>query len=273
MYDFRKLHQQGNPFVLVNVWDVGSARLMEQLGAKAIATSSAALAYTIGKQDGTLTRKESIDHAATIAQAVNIPVSADLENGYGDSVSEIAETVHAAIEAGLAGISIEDTILPNNNAYSFDLAVKRIEAAMSTASNERKKRSKDFVIVARADGVMTGSYDTAEAKRRLLAFEQVGADCLYAPLLSFKDLSALCQEATAPVNALIEGENTALKVSDFAAIGVARLSLGSSLARATHRLIYNAGQAMLSADGSFNLLQNDTSNSMIDDLIAPKSVY
>lgn len=268
MYNFKQLHQRGKPFILVNVWDIGSARIMAQLGAKSLATSSAALAYTLGKVDGTLSREESLRHAESIVQAVNIPVAADLENGYGDSASEIAETVHMAIEIGLAGLSIEDTVLPTNNAYSFDLAVNRIESAINTARHVCANLSKDFIITARADGVMTGAYDSTEAKRRLLAFEQVGADCLYAPLLSFADLSDLCHATTAPVNALITGDNTQYKVSDFAKIGVARLSLGSSLARITHRLIYDTGVAMLSDEGDFSQLQNGIDSDVIDHLIS-----
>lgn len=260
---FRQLHQRGNPFVLVNVWDVGGARLMESLGAKAIATSSAALAFTLGKTDGTLTIAEALKHAGDLVQAVDIPVSGDFENGYGDTPSDMAQTIRMAADVGLSGISIEDTALPTNKPYPFALAVARIEAAAAAVST----LCQEFMLVARADGVMHGTYDGAEAKRRLAAFEQAGAGCLYAPMLSLPDTAEVCQSTALPVNVLISGENIWRQQQTFAEMGVARLSLGSTLARAVHRLYYDAAQAML-RDGNFTPLTNGIDSDLIDDLIS-----
>ena len=262
--DFRKLHQAGNPLVLVNVWDAGTARMMESLGAQALATSSAALAYTLGKADGRLKRDESLAHAADIARAVNIPVSGDFENGYGDTPAAVAETVRLAHGAGLAGMSVEDTALPGDKPYPFEQAVERIAAAADAA----RKLSDDFVLTARADGVMIGAYDFAEARRRLFAFAEAGADCLYAPMLqTFDDITALCETSPLPVNVLVAGEYVQYSKSDFARIGVARLSLGSSLARAVHKLLHDSGKAMLGDKSDFTTLTNGMNSEIVDQLI------
>ncbi len=150
---FRALHQPGNPFILANAWDVGSARMLAALGAPAIATSSAAHAFTLGRPDmGHVSRDEALSHACAIAAAVNVPVSGDFENGFGEAPETCAETVRLAAEAGIAGISIEDTALPSATPCAFDLAVERIRAAAARALPG------DFVLVARADGLMNGQY-------------------------------------------------------------------------------------------------------------------
>lgn len=241
---FLDLHKPGAPFVLANVWDIGSARVMAALGAKALATSSAAHAFTLGRPDGgTLDRNEALDHAATIAQATDLPVQGDFENGFGDSPDTCAETVRLAGEAGLAGVCIEDIALPTADAYDFDHAVDRIRAAAETA------RTAGITLTARADGIMTGAYDLPEAIRRCQAFHEAGAHVLYAPLpATWEDLATLVRETPGPVNALIAGDYTARPLTDFAAIGVARLSLGSTLARITHHALLTAGQAILAGD-------------------------
>jgi 2-methylisocitrate lyase-like PEP mutase family enzyme len=176
---FRDLHQKGNPFVLANAWDVGSAKMLTALGAEAIATSSAAHAFTLGRPDGGLvTRDEALEHAQALVGAVNVPVSGDFENGFAHNPEEVAETVRLSAEVGLAGISIEDAALPDDRAYKYDEAVERIRAAASAA----RALPRDFVLVARADGIMNGHYDIEEALRRIRAFDEVGADCLYVPL-------------------------------------------------------------------------------------------
>ena len=176
---FHDLHQQGC-FVMPNPWDVGSARLMAGLGAKALATSSAAHAFTLGRLDGgTLSRDEALAHAEMIVGATNLPVNGDLENGFADDPDSVAETVRLAAEAGLSGCSIEDTIPTTGMpAYDFALAVERIKAAASAA----RALKHPFILCARADGVMQGSYDLAEGIRRLQAFEAAGADLLYIPI-------------------------------------------------------------------------------------------
>jgi 2-methylisocitrate lyase-like PEP mutase family enzyme len=261
---FRDLHRPGAPFILANVWDIGSARLMAGLGAKALATSSAAHAFTLGKSDGgTVTRDEALSHAADIVAATSLPVSGDFENGFGDAPEVCAETVKLAAEVGLAGISIEDAALPNDSAYDFDLAVERIRAAVAAA----RALKRDFVLVARADGVMNGHYDMAEGLRRIRAFDEAGADCFYLPMPpSVDDLRSVVAATKKPVNALAAGSFTKLALRDFAEIGIARISQGSALARATHKIIHDAAQAMFEG-GNFTLLGNGISGSKINELL------
>ena len=261
---FRQLHRPGAPFILANVWDVGSARLLAGMGADALATSSAAHAFTLGRPDmGHVSRDEALAHAADLVAATKLPVSGDFENGFGDSPETCAETVRLAAEAGLAGISIEDTALPAETVYDFDLAVERIRAAASAA----RSLSRDFVLVARADGVMNGQYDMAEGLRRIRAFDAAGADCLYIPMPpSINDLRSVIAATTKPVNALAAGEFTKLSRKDFAAMGVARISLGSALARITHRAIFDAASAMFE-NGDFSPLGNGISGGKVDELL------
>jgi 2-methylisocitrate lyase-like PEP mutase family enzyme len=261
---FRDLHRPGSPFILANVWDIGSARMMAAMGAKALATSSAAHAFTLGRPDGgTVTRDEALAHAADIVAATSLPVSGDFENGFGDAPDICAETVKLAAEAGLAGISIEDTAWPSEGAYDFDLAVERIKAAAAAA----RALKRDFVLVARADGVMNGTYDMAEGLRRIRAFDAAGADCLYIPIPpSVDDLRHVAAATKKPVNALAAGPFTKLSLKDFADLGIARISQGSALARATHKVIYDAAQAMFS-EGDFKPLGNGISGSKINELL------
>lgn len=261
---FRALHIKGDPFLMVNVWDRGTAKMMAAMGAKALATSSAAHAFTMGRPDGgTVTRDEALSHAAEIVSVVSIPVQGDFENGIGDDPETCAETVRLAAEVGLAGICIEDIVLPSPDAYEFDFAVDRIRAAAAAA----RALPHDFMLTARADGIMTGAYDTDEAIRRLQGFEAAGADCLYAPLPPDMDaLARICRQTTAPVNALVAGDFTTQTQAAFAAIGVARLSVGSALARVTHRAIHNAATNML-GNGDFSALRNGISSDVIDALL------
>lgn len=241
---FRDLHRPGDPFVLANAWDAGSARLLAAMGAAAIGTTSAGHAFTLGRPDmGGVSRDEALAHAEALVAATPLPVSGDLENGYGPAPEDVAQTVVLAAEAGLAGCSIEDTDLPGPGAYPRDRAVERIRAGASAA----RALGRDFVLVARADGVMNGSYDLGEAIARVQAFEAAGADCVYVPLPG--DASALSRVVEAvgvPVNALAAGPAGHLTRDHLAAIGVARISLGSVLARMTHHTLIEAGRAILS---------------------------
>lgn len=260
---FRDLHRPGDPFVLANAWDAGSARLLAAMGAAAIGTTSAGHAFTLGRPDTGVSRDEALAHAEALVAATPLPVSGDLENGYGPAPENVAETVRLAAEAGLAGCSIEDTDLPGNGAYPREHAVERIRAGASAA----RALARDFVLVARADGVLTGSYDLDEAIARIQAFEQAGADCVYVPLPG--DAAALARVVAAvdvPVNALAAGPIARLTRSDLAAIGVARISLGSALARMTHHVILEAGRAILS-DGVFDA-KPAASGGKVDELLA-----
>lgn len=260
---FRDLHQPGKPFILANAWDIGSAKLLAALGAKAIATTSAGHAFTLGVKDmGEITLQQTLDHARDLIAATSLPVSGDLENGYGHTPEDVSKTIRAAGEIGLAGVCIEDTALPDDSAYPFDLSVARIEAAVDAA----RSLDQDFVLTARADGVMTGHYDTREAIRRIQAFEGVGADVLYVPLPpSMDDLEQICRAVKAPVNALAAGIFAKQTVSDYANIGVARISLGSAMARVTHAAIVHSAQAMF-RDGDFSSFLPGISGGEIESL-------
>ncbi|MEO0388695.1 MAG: isocitrate lyase/phosphoenolpyruvate mutase family protein [Pseudomonadota bacterium] len=248
---FRALHRPGTPFVLANAWDRGSAQVLATLGAEAIGTTSAGFAFTRGKPDmGHVTRDEMLAHCADLAGAVALPVSGDLENGYGDAPEAVAETVRLAFEAGLAGCSIEDVRPPAGGAYGADEALERVRAGIAAA----RALPRDFVFVARADGVMTGAYDLETALARIRAFAAAGADCVYVPLPPDMDgLRRVVAAVDVPVNALAAGRFLGETHADFAAAGVARISVGSALARATHRTLVDAASAMLGR-GDFSQL-------------------
>lgn len=261
---FRALHVPGAPFVLANAWDAGSARVLAALGAQAIGTSSAAHAFTLGEPDGLgVSRDVALAHAQALVAATPLPVSADLENGFGDDPETVADTVRLACEAGLAGLSIEDINLPGDSAYPRELAVERIRAAVAAA----RALPRDLVLFARADGVMTGAYDVDEGIARLQAFEAAGADGLYLPLPPTMDeLARVCASVSRPVNALAAGRFADATLADFARIGVARVSLGSALARITHRALVDVGGAILSR-GEFAGLRDTIGGDKVDALL------
>lgn len=262
---FRALHRPGKPFVLANAWDAGSAKMLQSMGAKAIATSSAAHAFTLGfADDGTLTRDQTLAHAQDLVAAVSVPVSGDFENGFGVDPETCAETVRLAAEIGLAGICIEDTDLPGTSAYARELAVERIRAAAAAA----RALPGDFFLVARADGCLQGGYGIDEAIARVQAFDAAGADGLYVPIPpSMDDLQKVCRATKKPVNALAAGPFAKTTLEEFAAIGVARISMGGALARASHKLIYDICGEMFEK-GNFSGLGDILSSEIMDKLLA-----
>lgn len=262
--DFEALHQHGC-FLLPNPWDAGTAKLMAASGAKALATTSAGFAFTIGRPDmGSVTRDEMLAHAQDIVAATTLPVSGDLENGFGDTPDDVAQTVRGAAEVGLSGCTIEDTMMtPGNPAYAFDLAVERVAAGVSAA----RSLGRPFMFCARADGIMNGSYNTDEAIRRMQAFEAAGADVLYAPIPpSMDDLARIVASVSKPVNGLAAGPFTQFDVADFAKIGVRRVSIGSAMARVIHKHTYELAQAMCGS-GDLSGLRNTISSNIIDPLL------
>ena len=261
---FFDLHQAGC-FVIPNPWDAGSARMMAGLGAQALATSSAAHAFTLGRADmGGVSRDEALSHAADLIAATALPVSGDFENGFGDAPEVVAETLRLAAEVGLSGISVEDTqMVAGAPAYDFELAVERVRAGAAAA----RALGRPFVFCARADGVMNGVYDLAEGIRRLQAFEAAGADLLYLPVPGGPaELAQVLASVSKPVNALAAGALKALSVAELAAMGVRRISTGSQIARLTHAGIRDAVSAMLGA-GSFAPLAGAASGDEIDALM------
>jgi 2-methylisocitrate lyase-like PEP mutase family enzyme len=261
---FAALHQRGC-FVIPNPWDAGTARMMAALGAKALATSSAAHAFTLGRPDmGGVSRDEALAHAADILAATGLPVSGDFENGFGDAPETVAETVRLAGEVGLSGCSVEDTVMVEGApAYGFDLAVERIRAGAAAA----RALGRPFVFCARADGVMNGAYDLAEGIRRLKAFEAAGADLLYLPVPPGREeLAQVLAAVNAPVNALAAGPLRATTVAELAAMGVRRISTGSQIARVAHAAIRDAVGGLLD-DGSFAPLMKAAAGDEIDALL------
>ncbi len=261
---FAAMHESGC-FIMPNPWDLGSAKMMAALGAKALATTSSGHAFTIGKFDmGDVSRDEALAHARDIVAATPLPVNGDLENGYGDDPDTVAETIRLAAEAGLSGCSIEDTTMRHDEiSYPFELAVERVKAAADAA----RSLDRPFIFTARADGVMLGAYDMREAIRRAQAFEKAGADAVYVPIPpSLDDIRLLCQSVSIPVNALAAGPYVKHSHAEFAACGVRRISLGSAIARATHRVIRDTVSAMIDA-GDFTKLSNSVSGAEVEDFI------
>jgi 2-methylisocitrate lyase-like PEP mutase family enzyme len=228
---FRALHERPGAFVIPNPWDVGSARILAGLGFEALATTSAGLAFALGRRDGegAVSRNEALAHAGTIVDATPLPVSADLENGFGDAPETAAETIRLAAETGLVGASIEDaTGDPRQPIYDASLAAERIAAAAEAA----RARRFPFTLTARAENFLHGRPDLDDTIRRLQAFEAAGADVLYAPGL--RDLSAIrtvCGAVRKPVNVIMGLAGTQFSVDDLAAAGVRRISVGSAFAR------------------------------------------
>lgn len=243
---FRALHRPGDPFLMPNPWDIGSAKVMAAMGAEALGTTSAGLAFTLGLTDGDgVTRDQHLAHAEALHAATGLPVSGDFENGYGDAPEDCAETVRLAAEAGLAGISIEDTALPGRDPYPIDLAVARIRAAVAAA----RALPRDFVLCARSDVVLLGSAGPDEALCRLLAFAEAGADCLYAPMPGDAEMQRrLSAQTRLPVNILLIGEYQNMTRAELGAIGAARLSTGSTLMRGAAQRLHDDMAALTRGD-------------------------
>ena len=218
MDGFLSLHTPGDPLLLPNAWDVGSARLVASLGAEAVATTSSGFAATLGLGDGQVTRYDVLVHCANLVGAVEVPVSADLENGYASSLDEVATTYRMAAETGLAGASIEDW--SGSSLYPVGEAADRVAAARSGAP--------ELVITGRAEGYLHGETDLGEVITRLQAYAEAGADVLYAPGMTDPDeIRTLVAEVPRPVNVLLLGELTIPALADA---GVARISVGGQLA-------------------------------------------
>lgn len=226
---FRKLHERHSAFIIPNPWDVGTARILAHLGFEALATTSMGYAFSVGKRDGGLSRDEAITHVAAIASATDLPVSADLENCFADDPEKAAETITLAAEAGAVGGSIEDsTGRPDDPIYEFGYAVERVRAAVATA----RALPFTFTLTARAENYLHGRSDLKDTIRRLQAFQEVGADCLYAPGLRTKeDIATVIRSVDRPVNVLMGLQGVLLTLDELSALGAKRISIGSSLAR------------------------------------------
>jgi 2-methylisocitrate lyase-like PEP mutase family enzyme len=239
---FYALHHGPKAFIIPNPWDRGTARLLAHLGFKALATTSMGYAFSIGRRDNTLSRDETFANAADLASATDLPVSADLENGFGDTPQDVAETIRGAIATGIVGGSIEDSSGKTDAPiYDFSLAVERVEAAVAAAKSLPYK----FMLTARAENYLHGRPDLDDTIKRLQAFEKVGADVLYAPgLHSRDDIARLVGALKRPVNVVMGLSGAQLGLEELSAIGVKRISVGSSLTRAALGAFMRAAREM-----------------------------
>ena len=248
---FRALHERKKPFVIGNPWDAGSARILTSLKYEALSTTSAGLAFSLGRRDGTasVSRADALANAKSIVEATELPVAADLENGYGHAPEDAAETIRQAAAAGLVGGSIEDaTGNEANPIYDFNQAVERVGAAAEAA----RALPFPFMFVARAENYLHGRPDLEDTIRRLQAFEKAGAEVLYAPgLTTAEEIRTVCSSVTKPVNVLmgLKGANR-LTVAELGELGVRRISLGSGFSRAALTAFLHAAREVID-DGTF----------------------
>ena len=240
---FLELHRGERPLLLANAWDAGSALLLESLGFQALATTSSGFAATLGRLDGSVTREEAIAHSATLAAAVGVPVSADLENGFADDPDGVAQTVRLAIDAGLAGCSIEDyTGRDDDPIYDPGLAKERIAAAVEAAAGQ-------IVITARSENFLHGRKDLDDTIARLRSFADAGADVLFAPgLKDLDDIHAVVEAVDRPVNVLARPGAPA--VAELGQAGVKRISVGGAFAFAALGAAVAAASELLE-DGTY----------------------
>ncbi|MBO9154789.1 oxaloacetate decarboxylase [Chitinophaga sp. GCM10012297] len=251
---FQSFHREAGIFVVPNPWDAGSAKMLETLGFKALATTSAGLAYSLGKPDGhaSITREETLLNVQNIIAATNLPVSADLENGYGDDPEVCAETILLAAKAGLAGGSIEDaTGRPADPIYSFEHAVERVKAAAQAA----RSLPYPFTLTARAENLIYGRQDLKDTIKRLEAFADAGADVLFAPGLKTREEIEAVVKAVAPrpvnvIMGLSMAGGVGFSLEMLGEMGVKRVSVGSSLVRAAYGAFFRAAEE-IARSGTF----------------------
>jgi 2-methylisocitrate lyase-like PEP mutase family enzyme len=268
---FRALHAGPGAFVIPNPWDAGSARILEALGFSALATTSGGLAFASGRRDGMglMTREETLANAATIAAATSLPVSADLENGFGDSPEDAAETIRRAARVGIVGGSIEDaTGDPTKPIYERSLAVERIAAAVEVV----RALPFPFTLTARAENFLHGREDLEDTIERLQAFERAGADVVFAPGLP--DLNAIhtvCRSVSCPVNVLAGVRGGSVSLRELADAGVKRISLGSALYRAAIGGFLSAANEVAST-GTFDFARNAPSYAQISEFMKFRAI-
>lgn len=239
---FSALHKRESAFIIPNPWDAGTARLLAHLGFEALATTSAGYAFSAGQPDNTISRDEMIEHVSTMASATGLPVSADLENGFGDSPEAVAETIRLAAAAGAVGGSIEDmSRQPGHPIYAREHAVERIRAAAEAV----RGLPFAFTLTARAENYLAGRTDLKDTIERLQAYQTAGADVLYAPGLTSKDdIAAIVKSVDRPVNVVMGLAGLPLSLAALSAMGVRRVSVGSALSRAALGAFLRAAREM-----------------------------
>ena len=261
---FRALHEGPGAFIIPNPWDVGSARILAGLGFRALATSSAASAAALGRRDGRLTRDEALAHARVIVDATDLPVSADLEKGFGDAPEIVAETIRLAAGVGLVGCTIEDsTGNPDRPLYDVHLAVERIAAGAEAA----RALPFPFFLTARAHNLLYAAPSLDDTISRLQAFEKAGADVLFAPgLPDLAAVRAVCAAVSKPVNFMVGIKGKSFSVGELVAVGVRRISLATSLYRAAMTGLLDAARQVRDV-GEFGFLDRSVTTPELIELM------
>ena len=262
---FRALHERDEAFIIPNPWDIGTARLLARLGFEALATTSAGYAFSVGKRDGAVGREAMMAHVAEIVAATDLPVSADLENGFGDAPETVAETIRLAAAAGLVGGSIEDATGDlDDPLYELELAAERVRAAAETA----RSLPYPFTLTARAENFLVGRRDLNDTITRLQAYQEAGADVLYAPgLASKEEIAAVVSSVDRPVNVVMGRRGAGLSRADLSELGVKRISVGSALSRAALGAFLRAAREM-AEDGTFEFSDDAVSFAEISEMFA-----
>lgn len=250
---FRALHAGPGAFIMPNPWDIGTARILASLGFKALATTSAGMAFSLGLRDGRTKPEAVLDHCRMIVEATSLPVSADLEKGFGDSPESVAQTIKAAAETGLAGCSIEDhTNRPDDPIFDFTLAVERIAAAVEAC----RELPGDFVLTARCENFLWNRLDLDDTIKRLQAFDKAGADVLYAPgLADLAMIRTVCRAVSKPVNVVMGLPGATFGARELGEVGVKRISAGSALTRAAYGAFVKAAREM-AGQGTFTFARD-----------------
>jgi 2-methylisocitrate lyase-like PEP mutase family enzyme len=264
---FAALHARESAFIIPNPWDQGTARLLETMGFEALATTSAGYAFSVGRPDNTISRDDTIAHAAAVASATDLPVSADLENGFADDPGGVAETIRMAAATGLVGGSIEDaSARTQGQPYAIALAADRIRAAAEVVRGLPFR----FMLTARAENFLVGRPDLSDTIRRLQAYQEAGADVLYAPgLQSADDIATLLRAVDRPVNVVMGLAGVQLSLAALTALGVKRISVGSALARAALGAVLRAGREMREL-GTFEFAKDAVSYAEINRIFAQR---
>jgi 2-methylisocitrate lyase-like PEP mutase family enzyme len=263
--EFRKLHEAPGAFIIPNPWDIGSARVLASMGFKALATTSAGMAFSLGLQEGKVPRAEALAHCRMIAEATALPVSGDLEKGFGDSPEDAAQAIRDAAETGLAGGSIEDhTGRPDDPIFDFTLAEERIHAAAEAC----RALPHDFMLTARAENFLWDRPDLDGTIKRLQAFEKAGADVLFAPgIRDLESVCLVCSSVSRPVNVIMGLPGTTFGLAELADAGAKRVSVGSALARLAYGSLIDAAREMRE-EGTFGFSQRAVGFAEIDSFFA-----
>ena len=255
---FRALHQREGAFIIPNPWDPGTAHLLAHLGFEALATTSAGYAFSVGQRDNTIPRDQMLAHASALVAAIDLPVSADLESGYGDTLDEVAETYRLAAATGLVGASIEDaTGDARDPIHAEAVAVERVRVAAEVVH----ALPFPFMLTARAENYLVGRPDIRDTIRRLQAYQEACADVLYAPGLTRReDIAAVVSSIDRPLNVLVGISGCRLDLAELSVLGANRVSVGSALFRAALTSFLRAGREMVT-DGTFNFADDAMSYS------------